>query len=85
MFKKSASVASAAAGLLRIGSPAFATADETEIYDISGNTSQFGLININELLDLDLGLCDLLDVGVGVLGQGNSQGHSSCIAEAESN
>ncbi|WP_007026220.1 hypothetical protein [Saccharomonospora iraqiensis] len=83
MFKKSAIVATAAAGLLAIGSPALATTpgDETNVED---NTSQFGLINVDDVLSHNnIGICDVLDVGVGILGVGNSQGNSTCIATAE--
>ena len=54
MFKKSAIVASAAAGLLMIGSPAFATPDEVE-----DNTGQVGLVNVDDVLnENNIGVCD---------------------------
>ncbi|WP_019808888.1 hypothetical protein [Saccharomonospora halophila] len=84
MFKKSAIVATAAAGLLAIGSPALATAPGDKETNVEDNTSQFGLINVDDVLSHNnIGICDVLDVGVGILGVGNSQGNSTCIATAE--
>lgn len=65
MLKKTAFVTTAAAGLLMLGSPAFAWEGddiETEINEYHSNdtyTAQYGLINVNNVLnDNNIGICD---------------------------
>lgn len=84
MFKKTAIVASAAAGLMMIGSPAFATSDETDV-DANDNTSQIGLINVDDVLsNNDINLCDTLDLNLIALLGVNSTGDTVCT-NAEAN
>ncbi|OQO92648.1 hypothetical protein [Saccharomonospora piscinae] len=84
MFKKTAIVASAAAGLLMIGSPAFATAPSESETDITDNTSQIGLINVDDVLSNNqINVCDVLDLNVGALLGVASSGDTVCTnAEA---
>ncbi|WP_019814503.1 hypothetical protein [Saccharomonospora saliphila] len=95
MFKKSAIVATAAAGLMAIGSPAFATTPGDTETDISDNTNQLGLVNVDDVLSNNqINVCDVLNpnvaVGVlGILGGGSATaadtGDTSCTnAAAES-
>ncbi|MFF5991911.1 hypothetical protein [Prauserella flavalba] len=56
MLKKSAFVAAAAAGLMMIGSPAFASG---EIDEEQNDTGQLGLVNVDDVLnDNNVGVCD---------------------------
>ncbi|WP_134719057.1 hypothetical protein [Saccharomonospora xinjiangensis] len=72
MFKKTAIVASAAAGILMLGAPAFATPGDTDT-DVHDNTNQIGLINVDDVLSNNqINVCpvtstDSLDLG-GLLG-----------------
>ncbi|WP_199543549.1 hypothetical protein [Prauserella sp. PE36] len=58
MLKKSAFVAAAAAGLMMIGSPAFA-GGEIDKDKEQNHTGQIGLVNVNDVLnDNNVGVCD---------------------------
>ncbi|NIJ10380.1 hypothetical protein FHU38_000724 [Saccharomonospora amisosensis] len=103
MFKKTAFVATTAAGLLMLGSPAFAwEGDDIEVNEYHSNdtyTAQYGLINVNDVLnDNNIGICDnnvgaqigdlLNGVSVPVLSpDANSAGFNitekTCVAEAQ--
>ncbi|EHK80128.1 hypothetical protein ACWGRK_06145 [Saccharomonospora azurea] len=83
MFKKTAIVASAAAGLMMIGAPAFAT--EPGEIEANDNTNQIGLINVDDVLsNNDINLCDTLDLNLIAILGGNSTGDTVCT-NAEAN
>ncbi len=66
MFKKTAIVATAAAGMLMLGSPAFATTPVEN--DVQDNTNQAGLLNVDDVLSNNqINVCPV--VGVDLLGQ----------------
>ena len=83
MFKKTAIVASAAAGLMMIGSPAFATTPAD--VEANDNTNQIGLINVDDVLsNNDINLCDTLDLNLIALLGANLTGDTVCT-NAEAN
>lgn len=57
MLKKTAFVATAAAGLMMLGSPAFATTGGDDGH--GDGSGQVGLVNVNDVLnDNNVGVCD---------------------------
>lgn len=77
MFKKTAIVATAAAGLLAIGSPALATTPG-EI-EANENTNQIGLINVDDVLsENQINVCDVLDLQLIALLGANVTGDTTC-------
>ncbi|EHR63239.1 hypothetical protein [Saccharomonospora cyanea] len=89
MFKKTAIVATAAAGMLMLGSPAFATTPgENDVHD---NTNQAGLINVDDVLsENQINICPVVSVDllgqIGLLGGANENNVAYCSnAEATDN
>ncbi|WP_408640380.1 hypothetical protein [Saccharomonospora xinjiangensis] len=82
VFKKTAIVASAAAGILMLGAPAFATPGDTDT-DVHDNTNQIGLINVDDVLSNNqINVCPVVSVDllgqIGLLGSADENNVAYC-------